>query len=56
VAAAKKRKMADENRNWTEEYFFVSVKDIADYLVCNRKSRFFKEYNIKGHYKTNYIL
>jgi hypothetical protein len=39
MAAAKNRRMADENRvfqsKWTEEYHFVCAKDIAVCLVCN---------------------
>jgi hypothetical protein len=56
MAAAKKRKVADENHvfqsKWTEEYFFVCVKDVAVCLVCNGKISCSKEYNIKRHYET----
>jgi hypothetical protein len=59
MAAAKKRKVADENRvfrsKWTEEFFFVCVKDVDVCLVCNGKISCFKEYNIKRHYETNHI-
>jgi hypothetical protein len=59
MAAAKKRKLADENcvfqSKRIEKYFFVYIKDIAVCLVCNGKISCFKEYNIKRHYVTNHI-
>jgi hypothetical protein len=59
MAAVKKRKVTDDNRvfqsKWTEEHFFVCVKDIAVFLVCNWKTSCFKEFNIKGHCETNHI-
>jgi hypothetical protein len=59
MAAAKKRKVTDENRvfqsKWTEDHFFVCVKQVAVCLVCNGKISCFKEYNIKRHHETNHL-
>ena len=47
---SKKRKIAEENRNfkerWTEEFFFVHVQDKA--LIQLQYS----EFNLKRHYET----
>lgn len=56
----KKRKITEEKRvfqeKWTEQYFFVSVKDKPVCLVCTETIAVMKEFNIKRHYDTKHAV
>lgn len=53
--SAKKRKIADENRKyieeWKEKYFFIIQNTKLMCLICRETVAVFKEYNVKRHYE-----
>src|SRR5277367_463258 len=55
MSDSKKRKIADENRNfndkWTLDYFCVFNNGGALCLICNETISALKEYNVKRHYQ-----
>lgn len=58
TSSNKKRKIEDEggkfNDKWSEQYFFVLVKEKPVCLVCNDSVAVMKEHNIRRHYETRH--
>jgi len=56
MSGAKKRKIVDENRKyseeWEEKYFFIIQNTKLMCLICRETVAVFKEYNVKRHYET----
>lgn len=54
--AAKKRRIVDENRKYSEKqeekYFFIVQNTKLLCLICRETVAVFKEYNVKRHYET----
>ena len=59
MGADKKRKIEFECRvfkeEWTNLYWFISVKDKSVCLLCHETVSVFKEYNLKRHYLTIHL-
>ena len=55
---SRKRNLTDENREfqtkWTEDYFFIYLKNSAICMVCSEKIAVLKVYNIRRHYETKH--
>jgi len=58
MSVAKKRKIVDENRKYSEEweakYFFIIQNTKLMCLICRETVAVFKEYNVKRHYETKH--
>jgi len=58
MSGAKKRKIVDENRKyseeWEEKYFFIIQNTKLMCLICREIVAVFKEYNVKRHYETKH--
>jgi len=55
MSVAKKRKIVDENRKYSEEWeeknFFIIQNTKLMCLICRETVAIFKEYNVKRHYE-----
>jgi len=60
MTVSKKSKISDESRifqkNWTNSYCFVHVKQKAICLICKESTAVMKEYNLKRHYGTKHAV
>jgi hypothetical protein len=58
ISDAKKRKIVDENRKyseeWKEKYFFIIQNTKLMCLICRKTVAVFKEYNVNRHYETKH--
>ncbi|XP_060881678.1 general transcription factor II-I repeat domain-containing protein 2B-like [Metopolophium dirhodum] len=58
MSVSKKRKISDESRvfqeKWSNNYFFIQVKEKAICLICQESIAVMKEYNLKRHYGTKH--
>ena len=54
MSSSKKRKVDNESRvfqeKWTNDYFFIQIKDKPMCLLCSESVSVMKEYNVKRHY------
>ena len=58
MSLSKKRKVDNESRvfheKWTNDYFFIQIKDKPMCLICSESVSVMKEYNLKRHYITKH--
>ena len=54
MSSSKKRKVDNESRvfqeKWTNDYFFIQIKEKPMCLLCSEPVSVMKEYNVKRHY------
>ena len=52
--SSKKRKVDNKSRvfqeKWTNDYYFIQIKDKPMFLLCSESVSVMKEYNVKRHY------